>query len=643
MQTESHNFSLAKLETALENTRKTLLGLREPDGYWCGELASSALATATAVVALGQMNNDEHRELIVNGLKWLADNANADGGWGDTVLSVSNISTTVLCWAAFAIEKEMAKPYETTIAKARQWINDAAGSVEIEAIVETVNNRYGKDRTFSAPILSHCAISGRFDEDIRPWQYVFQLPFELAIFPHRLYKALNLRVISYALPALISIGLNRHVQQPTRNPITRIIRNLIRKKTMAKLATIQPTNGGFLEAVPLTSFVAMNLSAAGFTNHSVTEKCIQFIVNSVRSDGSWAIDTDLATWVSTLSVNALSDGENLEKHLSPTDRQRLIDWLLRQQFTQMNPYIHAEPGGWSWTDKPGNIPDADDTAGALLALWHLIDAGEGGAIKCQNEEIISELPIYIPHQPVIQAAHRGISWLLNLQNSDGGIPTFCKGWGKLPFDRSSNDITAHGLLAFNRWHDKLPAKLQTRVQCGIKKGLTFLGNSQNPDGSWDPLWFGNQNSTDDKNPTYGTARVMPALVAFGKEFPDTIEPMLVKSIQWLLSAQNTDNGWGGGTNSPSSIEETAIAVYALAKTAPMADSLPVFDTHQGEKITTAISQGTNWLIQNTQTGTHFPPTPIGFYFAKLWYYEKLYPTIFTVAALEATTKMGQED
>jgi squalene-hopene/tetraprenyl-beta-curcumene cyclase len=27
------------------------------------------------------------------------------------------------------------------------------------------------------------------------------------------------------------------------------------------------------------------------------------------------------------------------------------------------------------------------------------------------------------------------------------------------------------------------------------------------------------------------------------------------------------------------------------------------------------------------------PTPIGFYFAKLWYYERLYPLIFTVGAL----------
>ena len=34
-----------------------------------------------------------------------------------------------------------------------------------------------------------------------------------------------------------------------------------------------------------------------------------------------------------------------------------------------------------------------------------------------------------------------------------------------------------------------------------------------------------------------------------------------------------------------------------------------------------------------ERGLLFKPTPIGFYFAKLWYFEKLYPIIFTVSAL----------
>jgi squalene-hopene/tetraprenyl-beta-curcumene cyclase len=34
-----------------------------------------------------------------------------------------------------------------------------------------------------------------------------------------------------------------------------------------------------------------------------------------------------------------------------------------------------------------------------------------------------------------------------------------------------------------------------------------------------------------------------------------------------------------------------------------------------------------------ETGRHRDSSPIGLYFAKLWYYEKLYPLVFTVSAL----------
>jgi len=47
----------------------------------------------------------------------------------------------------------------------------------------------------------------------------------------------------------------------------------------------------------------------------------------------------------------------------------------------------------------------------------------------------------------------------------------------------------------------------------------------------------------------------------------------------------------------------------------------------------AVGRGTAWLIDHTRGGTTSDPVPIGFYFARLWYFERLYPVIFTVAAL----------
>src|SRR5262245_59375620 len=77
--------------------------------HWIGELSTSALSTATAVMALEQMRRQyvsagrevpsEWLSLIRGGIEWLTAHQNEDGGWGDTVKSISNISTTMLCRA----------------------------------------------------------------------------------------------------------------------------------------------------------------------------------------------------------------------------------------------------------------------------------------------------------------------------------------------------------------------------------------------------------------------------------------------------------------------------------------------------------------------------------------------------------------
>ena len=49
---------------------------------------------------------------------------------------------------------------------------------------------------------------------------------------------------------------------------------------------------------------------------------VRFLVNSVRPDGSWPIDTNLATWVTTLSVNALAAAGDLE---SLDTKEQILD------------------------------------------------------------------------------------------------------------------------------------------------------------------------------------------------------------------------------------------------------------------------------------------------------------------------------
>jgi len=593
------------VEATLTTARTALLEMRNPDGWWTGRLSGSALSTATAVTALTAVDPEEYEQLIADGLKWLTGHANTDGGWGDTPKSQSNLPTTLLVWSAFGAAGSSDDRTDAA-ANAEKWLTERIGNLRPGRIAAAVTDIYGADRTFAVPILTMCALSGRLGPPDEAWKLVGPLPFELAALPHRCFKWLGLPVVSYALPALIAIGQAGHYHRPTRNPLTRLLRNATRARTLRKLRSIQPVGGGFLEAAPLTSFVAMSLASAGNSGHAVTNNCIAFLRETVRSDGSWPIDTDLATWVSTLSVNALAAGGRLDGVLSPEDRAAVAGWLCDRQYTDIHPYTHAAPGGWAWTPLSGGVPDADDTAGAMIALHNLTpDSGRAQ-----------------------QAAAAGAKWLIGLQNRDGGIPTFCRGWGKLPFDRSCPDLTAHAITAWRVWRDAFEADLAGRVERASSRAVEYLVRSQRDDGSWLPLWFGNENAADRANPTYGTARVLLGLAQGG--VGDEAVGAIARAANRLISTANQDGGWGGDAGVTPSIEETALAVDALASLR-LSPAGP--DPALAERLGRAAEDGVAWLVEHTDGGRVFAAAPIGLYFAKLWYYEELYPAIFTVSAL----------
>ncbi len=53
----------------------------------------------------------------------------------------------------------------------------------------------------------------------------------------------------------------------------------------------------------------------------------------------------------------------------------------------------------------------------------------------------------------------------------------------------------------------------------------------------------------------------------------------------------------------------------------------------GERVLTVGDAAAAWLSGRVDSGTVEQPSPIGFYFAKLWYFEALYPLIFAVSGL----------
>ncbi|MFA5330141.1 MAG: prenyltransferase/squalene oxidase repeat-containing protein [Prolixibacteraceae bacterium] len=592
----------AQQKIQFEKLSDFLLQKRNPSGFWTGRLSSSALGVAVAIAALHFYDAKANATEISAGLNWLHLNVNADGGFGDSPESVSNVSTSLLCFAAVkACGSE--DQQEKLLQKTGDYLRSQKIDVNSEKLIPAILDFYKTDRTFSVPILTMCAlceVPGKEAFDSIP-----QLPFELSLLPRSFYSMLNLSVVSYAIPALIGVGIAIFRFKKRKNQLMRMIREASIKKSLKLLRKIQPESGGYLEAIPLTAFVCLCLIESGYRDVEVVRDGMSFLKQTQRGDGSWPIDVDLSTWMTTLAVKSLRT--NLDVILEEKDKKQITGHLLSIQNKEIHPFNGTQPGGWGWTSFPGSVPDGDDTPGAILALI---------ALNQENPTVIKESVL------------NGCQWLLQLQNNDGGFPTFSRGWGKLPFDQSCSDLTGHGLLALAKtihyFGASIHSGLRSKLRKSFVKALIYLERHQDKTGFWLPLWFGNQNTADHTNPVYGTARVTSYLnetlkTGLGTEYRVILKIMVEKGCRFLASVQNPDGSWGGAKNIQGSIEETALAVTALS-----------VNGFQEE-----CTSGLNWLAEKTKSDG-LVASPIGLYFASLWYSEEMYPLTAYLECLSAS-------
>ncbi len=168
-----------------------------------------------------------------------------------------------------------------------------------------------------------------------------------------------------------------------------------------------------------------------------------------------------------------------------------------------------------------------------------------------------------------------------------------------------------GLVAIDRANLAALGLVQERSQA-MKRAADYLIANINSDGGWG----------GGKSLNY--PHELEKLRKTPKESPSSA--FLSQDVS-KLNFRTPEIPVAGGGIGMSSIEETALAIEALM----------AYDTQR--TFSGFIMRGIEYLLRAVKEGWIDVSWPIGFYFAKLWYHEQLYPVVYSLAALNAATNI----
>src|SRR3989338_3232213 len=258
----------------------------------------------------------------------------------------------------------------------------------------------------------------------------------------------------------------------------------------------------------------------------------------------------------------------------PKDHPALLHasrWLLKKQITYMHgdwsiKCPHVEPGGWSFEFENTYFPDVDDT----IQVVHVLKK------------------VKLPEKEVKPAIDRALTWMLAMQNDDGGWGAFDKNnnqelVNKIPFsdhgaclDPSSPDITG-------RMIELLATEGMSVSDDPVHRAIQYLVRTQEDFGGWFGRWGINY--------IYGTWAVLTGISALRKR---SLSPLLRRGADWLKSIQHAD---GGFSESPESyVQKTYVP---LTKSVPSQTSWAVMGLiSAGEEASPEVERGVEYLLKN---------------------------------------------
>ncbi|MGK5085417.1 prenyltransferase/squalene oxidase repeat-containing protein [Bdellovibrionota bacterium FG-1] len=529
--------SLELLDRAVRTARTHVMASRTDNQYWnfpsylgTHYISQYVLLSKWLSIPKSQLDPERLKDLVLR-------TQLADGSWYavlDTNVHSGDLNATILnYWALKAMGLD---PTSTPLAHARQFILKHGGLEKSSLFIKIVSALFGNYPWNSIPKIPYALFV-----ESSPLNYH---QFAQWVGPHLMPIAYlrELRVFKTLGPdyKIDELWANRDSLQKFRGkPLSRDQPSLLSTHTLLikKILEKQRPGGSWGGYTSATLFTRVALADyVQITRHLVPEittaidKAHNFIEGMFFESGDQAylgVVDDGRIWDSALiGIAALDSGE-------PLDQLKITaDFLVSKQTPE---------GGFPFGFDFEYAPDTDDTAEILLFLS-----------RFGNEY----------QDPVSRAK----DWLFRMQNNDGGwgafdrnntgnflLATLAKDFQDSAdlFDESSPDVTGHILEALGTLGDSI------HHSASVVQAVAYLRNSQNPVmGTWTGRWGVNY--------LYGTSAAVVGLIKVGISPED---PMLVHALQWLMSKQNPDGGFGETTLSDIDASLAGIGVSTASQTA----------------------------------------------------------------------------
>ncbi len=606
------------LTRAITRAREHLLSLQDPQGWWKAELETNVTMDAEDLL-LRHFLGISDSALTERAARWIRSQQRGDGSWAKFWGGPGDLSTTAEAYVALRLAGD--EPEEKHMRAASAFVREAGGLQRARVFTHIWLALFGAWPWDQVPTLPPEMML------LPPW---FPLnPYDFACWARQTVVALSV-VLSYRPQRSLNFTLDElYGEEPWSPPVAssrrgrallaldRVLRlyhrrplRRVREHALARaerwIVDRQEADGSWGGIQPPWVYSLIALHLRGYPiDHPVMRRGLDGLERfAIEEDGTRRLEAcQSPVWDTALALIALADSGH------PRDDEAIVrgaEWLLGEQILARGDWAirrpNLEPGGWAFEFANANYPDIDDTAEVVLAL----DAAR-----------------HPQGRRVEQAIDRGARWLVGMQSADGGWGAFdadnCQ-WliRDLPFcdfgeviDPPSADVTAHAV--------EMLAALGRTGEEATRRGVAWLLENQEPDGSWYGRWGVNY--------VYGTGAVVPALIAAGVSHQD---PAIRRAVRWLEQVQNEDGGWGEDARSyddsawsgrgDSTASQTAWALLAL---------------HAAGERSPALRRGITWLIETQRPdGTWDEPQYTGTGFPSDFYINyHLYRLVFPLMAL----------